>query len=161
MKHYQTAGRTQLTAYLAAHAAARPQSAKEICEGLAATGHAPGNSSVYRLITVLCEEGVLRRTKDADGGAVYQFVGEGGEACRTHFHLQCTVCGRVTHLTCGCGAEIAGMLAGEHGFTVDSGKTVFYGVCAACGRAECRKKTATAERENPEPAEETPGTAKE
>ena len=138
MKHYQTAGRAQLTAYLAAHAAARPQSAKEICAGLAAATQAPGNSSVYRLIAVLCEEGCLRRTKNAEGGAVYQYVGEGGRACLAHFHLQCTVCGRVMHLTCGCGAEIAGMLAAEHGFSVDSGKTVFYGVCAACGK----KKTA-------------------
>lgn len=136
MKHYQTAGRAQLVAYLAAHAAVRPQSAGEICAGLSASGHAPGNSSVYRLISALCKEGCLRRAKDAEGGAVYQYVGNGGESCRSHFHLQCTVCGRATHLTCDCGAEIAGMLAAEHGFAVDSGKTVFYGVCVACTKAK-------------------------
>lgn len=143
MKHYQTAGRAQLTAYLAAHAAQRPQSAKEICAGLAAEGGAPGNSSVYRLITVLCEEGELRHTKDPEGVAVYQYVGEGGAVCRSHFHLQCTACGRVTHLTCGCGAEIARMLATEHGFAVDSGKTVFYGLCAACGGANAAPREQT------------------
>ena len=116
MKHYQTSGRAQLTAYLAAHAAARPQSAKEICEGLAGGAGAPGNSSVYRLLSVLCEEGVLHRSQDESGGAVYQYVEGGGAVCRTHFHLQCTVCGRVTHLTCGCGEEIAAILSEEHGF---------------------------------------------
>lgn len=139
MKHYQTAGRAQLTAYLATHAAARPQSAKEICEGLAGGAGAPGNSSVYRLLSVLCEEGVLHRSQDESGGAVYQYVEGGGAVCRTHFHLQCTVCGRVTHLTCGCGEEIATILSEEHGFAVDSGKTVFYGVCAVC-RGQKEKK---------------------
>lgn len=140
MKHYQTAGRAQLTAYLAAHAATRPQSAKKICEGLARGGQAPGNSSVYRLLPMLCEEGVLRRSQDATGGAVYQYVAGSGAVCRTHFHLQCTTCGNVTHLTCGCGEEITAILEKEHGFAVDNGKTVFYGICAACrGQREEQK----------------------
>lgn len=138
-KHYNTAGRALLTEYLSATARIRPQSAEEIYRGLLLTGHAPGRSSVYRLISAMCEEGQLRRARDGgEGGFLYQYIG-GKHACRNHFHLQCLSCGKVTHLECGCGAAIAAHLKENHGFAVDSGRSVLYGTCAECQKQ--RKET--------------------
>lgn len=128
-----------MTEYLSATARTRPQSAQEIYHGLRLTGHAPGRSSVYRLISALCEEGHLRRARDAGSGSfLYQYTG-GGHACRNHFHLQCLVCGTVTHLECGCSTDIAAHLQDRHGFAVDSGRSVLYGTCADCQKS--RKET--------------------
>lgn len=138
-KQYQTVGRTLLTEYLSATARTRPQRADEIYDGLMLTGHAPGKSSIYRLIAAMCEEGTLRRTREGgEGGFVYQYVGV-EHACHNHFHLQCLSCGSVMHLECACSEEIAAHLEKEHGFAVDSGRSVLYGICT-----ECQKKNAGA-----------------
>jgi Fur family ferric uptake transcriptional regulator len=42
----------------------------------------------------------------------------------------------VLHLECKCSDEVAEHLLGTHGFTVDRGRSVLYGICAACGKRE-------------------------
>lgn len=132
-KQYQTAGRTALVDYLKRVADAPPQTADEIYEGLAAEDDAPGKSSVYRLLSALSESGEVRRFRaDAEnGGFVYQYVGTAG-GCDGHLHLQCLVCGRISHLKCHCSAEISARMRQDHGFLVDNGRSVLYGTCAAC-----------------------------
>ena len=129
-KHYQTGGRTRLLAYLKEHASRAPHSAEQIYGGLCALGDAPAQSSVYRMLATLSAEGEVRKYP-AEGGFLYQYVGQ-GRTCDLHFHLQCLVCGEVTHLECGCGREIASHLSRTHGFAVDCGKTLIYGRCAKC-----------------------------
>ena len=134
-KHYNTAGREKLIAYLRAHATDTPQSAEAIWAGLAARGDAPGYSSVYRLLSKLVAEGQVRRLRAPAPAKGYLFQFSAAHACHAHFHLHCLVCGAVTHLECGCGEEIASHLLREHGFVTDCGRTVFYGRCAACASA--------------------------
>ena len=134
-KHYNTAGREKLIAYLSTHAADTPKTAESIYAGLVAHGVAPGYSSVYRLLSKLAAEGQVRRLRAPAPAKGYLFQYSAAHACHTHFHLHCLVCGAVTHLECGCGEEIAAHLLREHGFTTDCGRTVFYGRCAACTNA--------------------------
>ena len=131
-KHYNTAGRAKLIAYLAEHTTQTPQSAEHIYATLARMGDAPGYSSVYRLLSQLCAQGSVRRVRALAPakGYLYQYVQE--HACHTHFHLHCLSCGEITHLECDCGEEIASHLMDRHGFFTDFGRTVFYGTCAAC-----------------------------
>ena len=135
-KLYNTPGRARLAAYLRDTATLPPQSAEEIYLGLCATGEqAPGRSSVYRMLGTLCERGEVKRFS-AENGFAYQYVG--ARDCGGHFHLQCTACGGVTHLECDCGNGIAQLL-GAHGFVVDRGRSVLYGLCKLCrdgGRGE-------------------------
>ena len=128
-KRYNTAGRTRLASYLRENAAKAPQSAEEIYQGLLARGEAPGRSSVYRMLATLCERGEVKKFP-AEAGFVYQYVG--ARHCEGHFHLQCLSCGKVLHLECACGEQVAAQLQSSHGFTVDRGKSVLYGKCAAC-----------------------------
>ena len=134
-KHYNTAGRGRLIAFLREHATDTPKSAEEIYTGLAARGEAPGYSSVYRLLSKLTLEGQVRRLRAPAPAKGYLFQYTKAHACHAHFHLHCLSCGAVTHLECDCGAEISAHLLREHGFATDCGRTVFYGTCAKCAEA--------------------------
>lgn len=132
IKHYNTAGRERLVAYLRQHAADMPKSAEAIYTELAAKGDAPGYSSVYRLLSRLVEEGAVRRLRAPAPAKGYLFQYVDAHACHAHFHLHCLACGAVTHLECACGTQIAAHLLREHGFSTDCGRSVFYGTCARC-----------------------------
>ena len=130
-KSYKTQGRAALLAYLKEKASEAPETAEEIYTGLCAGGHAPGRSSVYRLLAELAESGAVRKSRARGTGYVYQLSGD----CHGHLHLECLVCGKVSHLKCDCSAEIAAHLLKTHGFSVDRGRSLLFGVCAACGEA--------------------------
>lgn len=137
-KHYNTAGRTRLAAYLKQIAAEPPKNAEDIyaglCRSCSAEGiTAPGRSSVYRMLSSLCAEGAVKKfpTGNGDATSVYQHVGE-HRHCDAHFHLHCLSCGAVMHLECKCSDEVVEHLFGAHGFSVDRGRSILYGVCAAC-----------------------------
>ena len=129
-KKYQTAGLRHLTAYLRRVASEPPKSAEEIFSAMEKEGIAPGRSSVYRMLSALCLEGEVRKFRVTDGHT-YQYVGAARD-CEGHLHLQCLVCGGVTHLECACSDELTEHIFREHGFSVHRGKSVIYGVCAAC-----------------------------
>ena len=132
-QQYRTAGREALVEFLSSHPD-RQMTADEIYTAVTGITQV-GKSSVYRQLSLLCaEESVRRFHSDAQGKDVYQYVGKGCD-CRNHFHEKCIECGRVVHLDCHATAEFVAHLAGEHGFSVDCGKTILYGVCA-----ECREK---------------------
>ena len=132
-RRYNTAGKACLLEYLRTHTAQNPQNAQEIYEGLCKTGErTPGQSSVYRMLSALVERGEVKRYRPIapDTGYLYQFAG--AHQCDSHFHLHCLHCGGVTHLECDCSHEIREHLFQKHGFRVDSGRSVLYGVCADC-----------------------------
>lgn len=101
--------------------------AEEICLSLKENG--VGLSTVYRHLDRLVKDGVLRKYVSGAGeSACYQLLG----GCGEHFHLKCVVCGKLEHLSCSHLDGIRHHVLEEHGFSVDPGRTVFYGVCAAC-----------------------------
>ncbi|MDR2499711.1 MAG: transcriptional repressor [Treponema sp.] len=83
--------------------------------------------TVYRNIALFLEEGII-----ASLGVI------GGEErfdaqARPHAHVICTRCGYILDIA---GKEIAGLeppVFEALGFTIDIRRTVFYGVCKACG----------------------------
>lgn len=136
-KRYHTKGREALLSYLREHPDCQ-FSAEELC--LAVNGEAEkGKSTVYRQLNQLSETYAVRRFRDEEAGRnLYQYVGEGCD-CRLHFHEKCLQCGRIEHLDCHGSAAFAAHLRAEHGFVIDCGQTMLYGLCAEC--------YATAERE--------------
>ena len=100
-KHYNTAGREKLIAFLRENAADTPKSAEVIYAELAARGDAPGYSSVYRLLSQLAQEGQVRRLRAPAPAKGYLYQFSDAHACDSHFHLHCLKCGAVTHLECG------------------------------------------------------------
>lgn len=103
-----------------------------VLAALAARGERIGRSTVYRRLEELCREGYARRFAPEEGRSVtYRFIGSGcGE--KSHFHLICSVCGVVYHTHCPEMEAIFQHVADEHGFAVDTQKTVLYGVCENC-----------------------------
>ena len=135
---YQTKHKAQLLAFLAQNAD-RHLTAAEVQLALSGNGTPIGAATVYRQLERLEAEGIVRRyLLDDRGGSCWQYIGDAAQAaqCRTHFHMKCTVCGRLTHLDCGHLHEIAHHVAAEHDFTIDVSRTVFYGICGACARKE-------------------------
>lgn len=110
--------------------------AEDILEYLKEKDTPVGKSTVYRYLEALTEQGVIRKYTIEDGiGACYQYVGNPG-GCQEHYHLKCSRCGRVFHVSCEFMDGINSHILKAHDFRVDSGKTVFYGVCGACGKKE-------------------------
>lgn len=92
---------------------------------------APGKSTVYRLLSRLNEEGLLRRYRDGDDAVIrYQLIRGGG--CDHHLHMKCTECGRIYHLECERSHDLLGHLLEEHGFRINSGISMLYGECEKC-----------------------------
>ena len=79
-----------------------------------------GEATVYRTLTKLANQGVLKR-----------FTGDGSG----HFHLKCDRCQRLIHMDCGFMKEMQQHIEQNHGFAVDVGRTVIYGLCSDCRRA--------------------------
>lgn len=91
-----------------------------------------GKSTIYRRISGMVKKGTLLKLVGEDGkSTVYQYSGEGTN-CAEHFHLKCTSCGKLIHLDCHHFEEIGKHISDEHNFTLDTKKTVLYGICSDC-----------------------------
>ena len=92
-------------------------------------------ATVYRTLDKLEAEGVVRKMFIGnEHSACYQFVDSA--SCAEHFHLKCIKCGKLIHLSCEFLRDMESHIFNDHGFTVSSGRTVIYGVCAVCGGTE-------------------------
>ncbi|MBR5527764.1 MAG: transcriptional repressor [Clostridia bacterium] len=118
--------------------------ADEICEMLDTCGTHVGKATVYRHLERMLAEGAVRKYSiDGKSGACYQYAG--GAACE-HFHLKCTLCGKLIHAQCSFLDRLSSHVEYEHNFKIDGSRTVFYGVCGECagvdisGKPACRCK---------------------
>lgn len=131
---YQTQQRKIILSFLAS-AHDRQFTIDEMIEGLNREGHNVAQSSVYRLMKKLVEEGVVRRhSKEDSRQYVYQIIES--EECHSHLHLQCTECGKLVHLSHEATKEARQWMQGATGFELDQEKTYLYGKCK-----ECKKQT--------------------
>lgn len=88
-------------------------------------------SSMYRLMKKLAEEGiVLRSIRSGERQYEYQFAES--ESCHSHLHLQCTGCGKVMHLSNETTQKTRRLMHGAEGFELDYEKTLLYGTCTDC-----------------------------
>lgn len=133
-KTYRTDGRRELIAFLSQNPDRQFTTEELCCAVNGSTAH--GKSSVYRHLTSLCREEVVRKFRNEDRNCnVYQYVGERCD-CSRHFHEKCLRCGSIHHLDCEGSLEFTAHLLKVHGFAVDCGQSILYGVCAACREKE-------------------------
>lgn len=96
------------------------------------SGEKIGKATIYRCLDRMVENGELRRfIMESGEGAMYQLV-DSGSGCDRHFHLKCTCCGSVIHMDCDFMDEFDRHIMQHHGFMVDNGRTVIYGLCGEC-----------------------------
>ena len=105
---------------------------REICERLSASGANVGETTVYRTLEKMASEGGVRRYEPGKGAAVYRLADD--RRCDGHVHLRCLRCGALEHLDCAFMRRMEAHIEKEHGFTLDSGRTVLYGLCGRCGK---------------------------
>lgn len=106
----------------------------ELTRRLEEQGNAVGRTTVYRTLERLVRDGKARKFSAVQGDSVcYQAIGE--TACREHFHLKCSACGKLLHMDCSLMDRLSRHIEEEHGFQVDPLNTVLYGICE-----DCRKK---------------------
>ena len=110
--------------------------ASDVCDHFRDQGDAIGQSTVYRQLERLVDEGVLNKyTIDSSSPACFEYTGHGdhkdGEVC---FHCKCEKCGRVIHLHCDEINELREHMMAEHDFVLDMRRTIFYGLCEACAQ---------------------------
>jgi Fur family ferric uptake transcriptional regulator len=100
-------------------------------------GEAVGQTTLYRQLEKLESLGRIRKYLNGEGeAACYQYAAD--SACVEHFHLKCEDCGELIHLDCEALDAIERHLLTEHGFQINTLKTVFYGRCGKCGT--CRQE---------------------
>ena len=135
-KTYKTDGREALIEFLSRNPD-RQFTADELCHAVNGDGEG-GRSSTYRHLTALCADSTVRKFRsETHNCAVYQYIGKKCD-CSTHFHEKCTRCGAIRHLACDDSIRFAAHLLEVHGFSVDCGQSILYGVCATCREAEGR-----------------------
>ena len=128
---YMTAGKKRLIDFMTDNKD-RHFSVDEIAEELPGVG----KSSVYRMVSKLHQEGVLRRFEtDGMSSFVYQYV-EQDEACEHHFHLKCADCGRIIHMECDELEKVKNHIEAEHGFSIGVKNSMIYGICQDCRSGE-------------------------
>lgn len=93
-----------------------------------------GKTTIYRNLDKLVSENIIRKFSMEDGSsACFQYAKEGVK-CTEHYHFKCSECGRLFHVNCEILNEIKQHVYEEHRFTIDSSKTVFYGICGECSK---------------------------
>lgn len=109
--------------------------AAQLRELLAKEGRSIGLATIYRQLERLMNEGSVRKyLLETGDSACYEYVGEHAE-CAEHFHCKCEQCGRLIHMDCDELTAIRQHMLEHHGFTWNTGKTVFYGICDQCREA--------------------------
>ena len=128
---YRTRAQEELLAYLRSTPGVH-HTAAELKEHFSARGNPIGTATIYRQLEHFVEDGRIRKyLTDSGDSACYAFV-ENTEACESHFHCKCEECGRLIHLDCDELREIRAHLLAHHGFSWDTRRTVFYGLCGEC-----------------------------
>ena len=130
---YKTEGRRQLCDFMERNAH-RQFTVDELYAALVTEGATVGKSSLYRLTEAMCADGILRKFKENEqSAATFQYIGSDA-ACHEHLHLKCDGCGKLIHLECSMSRELVSHILADHGFRIDSKKSVIFGTCAACAR---------------------------
>ncbi|MBR1854292.1 MAG: transcriptional repressor [Lachnospiraceae bacterium] len=107
---------------------------KDACEYLEEQGTPVGQTTVYRQLERMVDEGLVNKyIIDGIAPACFEYIAdeEQGEK-EVCFHCKCEKCGKLIHLHCDEMQGIKEHLFKEHAFQMDPLRTVFYGVCAEC-----------------------------
>jgi len=129
-KIYQTEQRKTLIDFLSVDKS-RQFTIEEIIEAMQDLDDAPGKSTVYRLMTKLTEEGIVRRFNEGSGRKFFYQIVDGKNCCR-HFHMKCLRCGKLVHLDDDISMMLYEKIAERKKFNIDEQKTMLFGECEIC-----------------------------
>ena len=83
--------------------------------------------SVYNVLNVLTDNGIIRRIQPADSAARFEDrIGD------NHHHLVCRTCGKTEDVCCAVGEAPCLTAQSHHGFKIDEAEVIYWGTCPAC-----------------------------
>ncbi len=106
--------------------------ATELAEKLSAEGKPVSRATVFRVLSALADDGVIRRVEVENSDTRYD-----GNIV-PHYHFECRMCGRVMDVELAYQKRLDRELAKE-GFQVEGHSTEFYGICPDCRTKESEK----------------------
>ncbi|WP_415847280.1 Fur family transcriptional regulator, partial [Tsukamurella strandjordii] len=101
--------------------------ADDVAEHLRAQLGTVATQTVYDVLRVCTEKGLLRRIEPA--GSAVRYEGRVGD---NHHHLVCRNCGRIIDVDCVVGAAPCLTPDDDHGFVIDEAEVTFWGYCGDC-----------------------------
>ena len=132
METSYTTKQGELILSLLKNEAGRHFTADDIIKSLSADGKSVGKATVYRHLEKLIKAGCVRKyIVDEGSSACYEYIGE-EKHCHEHYHLKCSLCGKLLHVKCEYLDEVSAHILGHHGFVISPEKTVLYGICEDC-----------------------------
>ncbi len=105
-------------------------SAVEIEDALRATGRPTARASVYRVLELLVEHGLVERVEVGDGQARFERLHPSGAH---HHHLVCEQCGRLVAFDDPGLERAIDRLSDRLGVRVESHDVLLRGACGRCG----------------------------
>jgi Fur family ferric uptake transcriptional regulator len=105
--------------------------AQEIFDRLRGEGRQVGIASVYRVLDLLSDKGLVQRIDVGAGSARYEPVHASGEH---HHHLVCDDCGKVEAFADDELELVLRRVEGRTGYSVAAHDVVLRGACADCRR---------------------------
>lgn len=112
--------------------------ASDVCEYVKKQGASIGQSTIYRQLERMVDDGVLNKyIIDGNSPACFEYIGEDTFPHSTPcFHCKCEKCGKLIHLHCDEVEEMQAHLYKEHRFQMNPRRTVFYGLCEECAELD-------------------------
>jgi Fur family ferric uptake transcriptional regulator len=125
--HRKARARTALIDLLAGQSCAL--SALEIEDRLREGDQRVARASIYRILELLCEHGLVARLELGDGGTRYELIDPAGEH---HHHLLCDSCGSVVPFHDRDLERAIEHLSRRLEFRTDDHEVVLHGACRGC-----------------------------
>ena len=93
-----------------------------------------GLTTIYRLVNVLVDEGILHKVLKNHRVAYYEYL----EKCDkdNHFFLKCDLCGAMEHVDCDCINELFSHILKKHKFQASHDQIIIKGYCQNCFRGD-------------------------
>ena len=107
-------------------------SAQEIHDNLRRSDRSVGIASVYRVLEVLSDLGLVQRVDVGDGVARFEPASPGGDH---HHHVVCDDCGKVEPFSDSSLERAIESASDRVGYRVDAHEVVLHGECGACRTA--------------------------
>ena len=90
-------------------------------------------TTVYRNLNQLAECGEIRKMEVVGGADRFDHI------CSEHYHVHCTVCGKVFDADMEYIPDLEGRINDTHGFRISGHDILFYGVCPSCALSDSSK----------------------
>lgn len=129
-KRYRTKQQELILDYLSHHTG-DAVTIESVLDDLRQSGFHIGQTTVYRALDRLVEDGGAVKVPAADGNrARYRYVG--GPASPLTGKMVCLSCGGTQSLECSQLEALTRHIRADHQFAIDPRHTVLYGYCQAC-----------------------------